>query len=212
MKKLIAIILLVCLCAALAGCGEKVEVTAAQPSATAVATVAPTIAPTATPIPIVNPGDYVLQWKNDADRGINYMIPTHWEVESYGERFITYLEPVPDGESCFRVCLVNKKKASEPDSNKMKVEFKSLMAEMGKVYADFSWDGTISREYKLVKFTGYHSEYTFTDDNGTPMHGFVITATYNRRIYCMNFQGPEERWNDMKSVMIKMMDNLTRIA
>lgn len=212
MKKVFALLILICLCLCLTGCDDDKTEETVTATATPKPTVAATAAPTATPIPVLNANEYVMQWKNDADRGMNYMVPTHWVSEAAGERYIVFLEPVPDGESGFRVSYTNKKKSSEPDTSKMKVEFKNLISEMQKVYTDFEWSGTISRDYKFTNFVGYHSEYTFTDDNGTAMHGFVIIATYNRRIYCMNFNGPEDRWVDMKTIMLKMMDNVTRIA
>ena len=96
------------------------------------------------------------------------------------------------------------------DSTKMKNEFRALIGEMEKVYADFKWSGNISRDYSIVKFKGYSSEYTYTDDNGEPMKGFAIMAYYDRRIYLMNYSGPLARYADMESIMLKMMESVTR--
>ena len=174
-------------------------------------TVTATIAPTPTPIPLLTSGQYVLQWKNDAERGMNYMLPTHWEQTASGDRYRVYSEPTPDGVSGFRVAFVNKKKASTPDANKMRAELRQLMAEMEAVYTDFHWNGEISRDYMLVKFKGYSGEYTYTDDNGEPMQGFVIIATYDRRVYCVNFSGPVARFADMKSIMLKLVESVSRV-
>ncbi len=164
-----------------------------------------------TQIQILTSSQYVLQWKNDAARNMNYMVPTHWELTSSGERYSVYSEPTSDGVSGFRVAYVSKKKSStNVDSTKMQNEFRALIKEMEAVYADFSWGGKISREYSIVKFKGYSSEYTYTDDNGEPMKGFAIMAYYDRRIYLMNFSGPLARYADMESIMFKMMESVTR--
>lgn len=165
----------------------------------------------AAPVTILTSSQYVLKWFNDAERGINYMIPTHWEETSIGERYRVFSEPTPDGISGFRAAFVNKKKAKAPDASTMKKEFRLLIDEMEAVYQDFKWDGEISREYKLVKFNGYSSEYTYTDDNGEPMQGFAIIATYDRRIYCFNYSGPVSRYPDMEGTMLKMLESVTRI-
>ena len=170
----------------------------------------PTQAPTPTPIPIIPSNQYVLQWKNDAQRGMNYMVPTHWENTSTGERYRVYTEPTEDGVSGFRAAFVNKKRSPTPDASKMKAELRSLMKEMEKVYADFAWNGEISREYSLVKFKGYSGFYTYTDDNGEPMRGFAIIATYDRRIYCVNISGPLSRFDDMKGIILKIVESVTR--
>ena len=169
-----------------------------------------TPAPTPTPIPLLSSAQYVLQWKNDAERGMTYMVPTHWEQTAIGDRYRVYSGPTPDGVSGFRVAFVNKKKSKSVDATKMRAELKQLMAEMEAVYTDFSWNGNISRDFMLVKFKGYSGEYTYTDTNGEPMQGFVIIATYDRRIYCMNFSGPVARFADMKSIMLRMMESVTR--
>ncbi len=180
------------------------------PSPTPTPTPFVTPVPTPTPIPLLTSGQYVLQWKNDAERGMTYMVPTHWEQVAIGERYRVYMEPTPDDVSAFRVAFVNKKKSSQPDANKMRAELRELMSDMGAVYADFKWNGNISRDYTLVKFKGYSGEYTYTDDNGEPMQGFAIIATYDRRIYCMNFSGPVSRYADMKSIMLRIMESVTR--
>ncbi|MCR4620635.1 MAG: hypothetical protein K5663_00950 [Clostridiales bacterium] len=170
----------------------------------------PTQVPTPTPIPIIPSSQYVLQWKNDAQRGMNYMVPTHWENTSTGERYRVYTEPTEDGVSGFRAAFANKKKSKAPDTSKMKSELRDLMKEMDKVYADFAWNGQISREYSLVKFKGYSGFYTYTDDNGEPMKGFAIIATYDRRIYLTNISGPLSRFDDMTSIILKIVESVTR--
>lgn len=168
--------------------------------------------PQPTPIVVLNSSQYVLQWKNDAERGMNYMIPTHWEETSSGERYRVYSEPTPDGVSGFRVAYANKKKTKSSDASEMKREFRLLISEMQNMYTGFAWKGEISREYKLVKFNGYSAEYTYTDDNGEAMKGFAIMATYDRRIYCFNFSGPESRYADMKGIMLRMLEAVTRVS
>ena len=159
---------------------------------------------------ILSAGEYVLQWKNDAARGMTYMVPTHWVESAVGERYKVFSEPTPEGESGFRVCFVNKKTNDDRSATRMKKEFNMLIDEMKAVYADFDWNGEISRELQIVKFNGYQSEYTYTDDNGEPMQGFVIMAKYDKRIYCMNFSGPAERYTDMRSIMLNMLNSVTR--
>ena len=162
-------------------------------------------------VKILSSGEYVLMWKNDADRGMTYKVPTHWIESAVGERYKVFSEPTPAGESGFRVCFVNKKTSTDDrSSTRMKKEFKMLMDEMEAVYTDFHWDGEITREFSIVKFQGYQGEYTYTDNNGEPMQGFVIMAKYDKRIYCMNFSGPASRFTDMRSVMLNMLDSVTR--
>ncbi len=214
-KSLIRILSVLCcfaLIMALSSCSKNPEPSPVEtPTPKPTVTVSATPAPTPTPIPLLTSGQYVLQWKNDAERGMNYMLPTHWEQTASGERYRVYSEPTPDGVSGFRVAFVNKKKASTPDANKMRAELRQLMAEMKDVYTDFNWDGEISRDYMLVKFKGYSGEYTYTDDNGEPMQGFVIIATYDRRVYCVNFSGPVARYADMKSIMLKLVESVSRV-
>ena len=175
-------------------------------------TVTVTPIPTATPINVLNSTQYVLQWKNDAERGMSYMVPTHWEETTIGERYHVYSEPVEDGKSGFRVCFANKKKASDPDTGEMRNQFKKLMNEMQEVYEDFKWEGEISRAIKFTKFNGYSSEFSYTDDNGEPMKGFAIIATYNRRIYCMTWSGPVSRYVDLEGIMLKIVESVTRVS
>ena len=161
-------------------------------------------------VQVLSPGEYVLQWKNDAARGMTYMVPTHWVESAVGERYKAFSEPTPEGVSGFRVCFVNKKTNDDRSATRMKKEFNMLIDEMKAVYADFDWDGKISRELQIVKFNGYQGEYTYTDDNGEPMQGFVIMAKYDKRIYCMNFSGPADRFTDMRSIMLNMLNSVTR--
>ena len=162
-------------------------------------------------IRVLSSAEYVLMWKNDADRGMTYKVPTHWTESAVGERYKVFSEPTPAGVSGFRVCFVNKKTASDDRSaTRMKKEFKMLMDEMESVYSDFAWDGEITRDLSIVKFQGYQSEYTYTDLNGTAIRGFAIMAKYDKRIYCMNFSGPDARYTDMRSIMLAMLESITR--
>ncbi len=172
----------------------------------------PTLAPTATPFPRVDPADYVLIWKNNTRIGMNYMVPTHWKESQIGERYSVFYEPVPDGETGFRVAFANKKKYKNPDSTTMRSELRKLLTSMSEVYTDFEYDDTISRELSLVRFKGYSTYYTYTDEYGVTIKGFVIIATYNRRIYCMNFSGPEERFTEMMTVGKKILDSVSRVS
>ncbi|MDO4828051.1 MAG: hypothetical protein Q4B19_01620 [Clostridia bacterium] len=210
---LIALLLTVLLSA----CGSKDEQTA-EPGPTQVpagipqATPVPTAAPTATPFPRVDPADYVLIWKNNTRIGMNYMVPTHWTESQVGERYSVFYEPVPDGETGFRVSFANKRKYKDPDSNTMRSELRKLLTSMSEVYTDFQHDDAISRDLSLVRFKGYSTYYTYTDEYGVTIKGFVIIATYNRRIYCMNFSGPEERFTEMMTVGKKILDSVSRVS
>lgn len=216
-KKALAILLSIFLVLALASCSGKNDETQPEEE-TPVQNVAttytplPTTVPTATPFPRIAPENYVLQWKNDAKRGFNFMLPTHWVAGESGDRYCSYYEPVPDGESGFRVCFVNKKKNSEPDVSAMRNELRKLISDMESIYDGFECDGTISRDYSLVRFKGYSSLYTFLDEYGVKMKGLVVIATYNRRIYCMNFSGPEARFEDMMPVCLKIMESMSRVT
>ena len=205
------LLLAVLLCA----CGSDGDTDTAatpEPNSEVTPTPAPTLVPTATPFPRVAVDKYVLQWKNDTARGMNYMVPTHWIPGESGERYMTYYEPVPAGESGFRVAFVNKKKSSEPDAYAMRAELKKLISAMEESYSGFYCDGEISRDYSLVRFIGYSSNYTFVDEYGVRMRGFVIIATYNRRIYCMNFSGPEARFDEMQPIGNKILESVSRIT
>lgn len=214
MKRALALLLIASLAFLLCACGNDDDPNkqAAVETATPVPQVTAVPAATPTPIPVLNASSYVMQWKNDASRGINYQVPTHWTMTASGERYIVFSEPVPDGESGFRVAYVNKKKASTQDNDKMRDELRKLMKEMTAMYADFKWDGEISRDYYLVKFKGFSAEYTYTDDNGEPMQGIVVISHYDRRIYCINYSGPVSRYAEMKGIFNKMLDNLTRVS
>lgn len=216
MKKIILAILLLVMCFTLCACGSDDEPEHGTGGdlipKKIVLSVTSTPIPTATPINVLNSTQYVLQWKNDPDRGMNYMIPTHWEETTIGERYHVYSEPVEDGKSGFRVCFANKKKASDPDTAEMRNQFRKLMSEMEGVYEDFKWEGEISREIKFTKFNGYSSEFSYTDDNGEPMKGFAIIATYNRRIYCMTWSGPVSRYVDLEGIMLKIVESVTRVS
>ena len=170
----------------------------------------PTQAPTPTPFPRVAVENYVMIWKSNPNRGINYMVPTHWELGEEGDRYVTYYEPVPEGETGFRVSFTNKKMSRDQDSGSMREQLRLLISQMKEVYENFETDGTISRDYSLVKFKGVHSTYTYTDEYGVKIKGFVIMATYNRRVYCMNFSGPEARFEEMKPIGNKMMEAMSR--
>ncbi len=170
----------------------------------------PTQAPTPTPFPRVAVENYVMIWKSNPNRGINYMVPTHWEKGEEGDRFVTYYEPVPAGETGFRVSFSNKKMSRDLDSGRMREQLRLLLDQMKEVYENFETDGTISRDYSLVKFKGFHSTYTYTDEYGVKIKGFAIMATYNRRIYCMNFTGPEARFEEMTPIGNKMMEAMSR--
>ena len=215
-KKFLAVLLLVLLTLVLTGCSDdKNGDTQKEPDQQAVQTnatptPAPTQAPTPTPFPRVAVENYVMIWKSKPNRGINYMVPTHWELGEEGERFVTYYEPVPAGETGFRVSFTNKKMTREQDSGRMREQLRLFINQMKEVYDEFQTDGTISRDYSLVKFKGFHSTYTYVDEYGVKIKGFVIMATYNRRIYCMNFQGPEDRFEQMTPIANKMMESMSR--
>ena len=218
MKKALALVLIALMAVFLTACGDDAADANPAPEETpvpeaqATPTPSPTPIPTATPFPRIPVDEYVLQWKNDPSRGINFMIPTHWKPGESGDRFLTYYEPVPENETGFRVSFVNKKKSTEPDSSTMRAELRKLLADMGTVYADFQTDGDITRDYMLVRFKGYANKYTFTDEYGVKMRGFVIIATYNRRIYCMNFSGPDARFEEMTPIRDKIIDSMSRVS
>ncbi len=215
-KKTIAVILLVLLALMLTACQDDNQETnenannANAVNVNATPTPAPTPVPTATPFPRVPVENYVMIWKSNPNRGINYMVPTHWEQGEQGERYVTYYEPVPSGETGFRVSFTNKKMSKEPDSGRMRNELRDLLDQMKEVYDQFETDGNISRDYSLVRFRGFHSYYTFVDEYGVKIKGFAIMATYNRRIYCMTFQGPEARFDTMSPIGTKMMESMAR--
>lgn len=214
-KKTIWIMLLIMLCMILTACGDDETAPGENNSqqnvqAEATPTPRPTPVPTATPFPRVDPEKYVMIWKSNPNRGINYMVPTHWEKGEEGERYVTYYEPVPQGETGFRVSFTNKKMSREMDSGRMRDELKDFIEQMKSVYTDFYSDGKISRDYYLVKFKGFHSTYTYVDEYGEKIQGFVIMATYNKRIYCMNFSGPEARFESMTPIGNKMMEAMSR--
>lgn len=214
-KKVIWVIMLMMLCMILTACGDDEAATGenkgqqnVQQEATP--TPVPTQAPTPTPFPRVAPENYVMIWKSNPNRGINYMVPTHWEKGEEGERYVTYYEPVPAGETGFRVSFTNKKMSREMDSGRMREQLREFLDQMKEIYDEFYTDGTISRDYTLVKFKGFHSTYTYVDEYGVKIKGFVIMATYNKRIYCMNFSGPESRFEEMTPIGSKMMEAMSR--
>lgn len=217
LTRALCLLMAVLLAVLLSACGSSdtqtadanaTQVPASNPQATPV----PTVAPTATPFPRVDVADYVLIWKNNTRIGMNYMVPTHWKESQTGDRYSVFYEPVPDGETGFRVAFVNKRKYKDPDSNTMRSELRKLLTSMSEVYTDFKYDETISRDLSLVRFKGYSTYYTYTDEYGVPIKGFVIIATYNRRIYCMNFSGPEERFTEMMTVGRKILDSVSRAS
>ena len=214
-KKIIWVIILMMLCMILTACGDDEAATGenkgqqnVQQEATP--TPVPTQAPTPTPFPRVAPENYVMIWKSNPNRGINYVVPTHWEKGEEGERYVTYYEPVPAGETGFRVSFTNKKMSREMDSGRMREQLREFLDQMKEIYDEFYTDGTISRDYTLVKFKGFHSTYTYVDEYGVKIKGFVIMATYNKRIYCMNFSGPESRFEEMTPIGSKMMEAMSR--
>lgn len=214
-KKTIWAIILVVMILLLTACGDdenQSEQTSGQTvvEQEATPTPRPTQAPTPTPFPRVAVENYVMIWKSNPNRGINYMVPTHWEKGEEGDRFVTYYEPVPAGETGFRVSFSNKKMSRDLDSGRMREQLRLLLEQMKEVYENFETDGTISRDYSLVKFKGFHSTYTYTDEYGVKIKGFAIMATYNRRIYCMNFSGPEARFEEMTPIGNKMMEAMSR--
>ncbi len=214
-KKTIWTIMLVIMILLLTACGDDVNQNAENNNQTVVQqeatpTPRPTQAATPTPFPRVAVENYVMIWKSNPNRGINYMVPTHWEKGEEGDRYVTYYEPVPDGETGFRVSFSNKKMSRDMDSGRMREQLRLLLDQMKEVYENFETDGTISRDYSLVKFKGFHSTYTYTDEYGVTIKGFAIMATYNRRIYLMNFQGPEARFEEMTPIGNKMMEAMSR--
>lgn len=214
-KKAIWVIMLIMLCMILTACGDDetkpgTENSQKNVQQEATPTPVPTQAPTPTPFPRVAPENYVMIWKSNPNRGINYMVPTHWEKGEEGERYVTYYEPVPAGETGFRVSFTNKKMSREMDSGRMREQLREFLDQMKEIYDEFETDGTISRDYTLVKFKGFHSNYTFVDEYGVKIKGFVIMATYNKRIYCMNFSGPEARFEEMTPIGSKMMEAMSR--
>ena len=214
-KKSIWAIMLIMMILLLTACGDDETKNADTNDASAVQTEAtptprPTQAPTPTPFPRVAVENYVMIWKSNPNRGINYMVPTHWEKGEEGDRYVTYYEPVPAGETGFRVSFSNKKMSRDMDSGRMREQLRLFLDQMKEVYENFETDGNISREYSLVKFKGFHSTYSYTDEYGVKIKGFAIMATYNRRIYCMNFQGPEMRYEEMMPIANKMMEAMSR--
>lgn len=217
LTRALCLLMAVLLAVLLSACGssdtQTADVNATQvPASNPQATPVPTVAPTATPFPRVDVADYVLIWKNNTRIGMNYMVPTHWKESQTGDRYSVFYEPVPDGETGFRVAFVNKRKYKDPDSNTMRSELRKLLTSMSEVYTDFKYDETISRDLSLVRFKGYSTYYTYTDEYGVAIKGFVIIATYNRRIYCMNFSGPEERFTEMMTVGRKILDSVSRVS
>lgn len=214
-KKIIWVIMLMMLCMILTACGDDEAAPGENKGQQNVQqevtpTPVPTQAPTPTPFPRVAPENYVMIWKSNPNRGINYMVPTHWEKGEEGERYVTYYEPVPAGETGFRVSFTNKKMSREMDSGRMREQLREFLDQMKEIYDEFYTDGTISRDYTLVKFKGFHSTYTYVDEYGVKIKGFVIMATYNKRIYCMNFSGPESRFEEMTPIGSKMMEAMSR--
>lgn len=223
MKKLKFVALIALIAVALTGCGADDDEQAA-PSPTPETTInqaspptlspspTPTPEPEATPFPRVAVEDYVMIWKNDTTRGINYKIPVHWQLQQSDNRYLVYYEPTPEGELGFRLYLSNKKVSTEPNSSAMRTNLNKILEGMEQEYADFESDGKISRDYKLVRFSGYSTYYTFTDEYGVKNKGFVIIATYNRRIYCMNFSGPEARFNEMQGIGVSILESISRVT
>lgn len=216
MKRFLVCMMLIVMSVVLAACGDDDKGDSTQNNSNqsvqqeATPTPVPTQAPTPTPFPRVAVENYVMIWKSNPNRGINYMVPTHWELGEEGERYVTYYEPVPAGETGFRVSYTNKKMGREQDSYSMREQLRLFLSQMKEVYQDFETDGTISRDYSLVKFKGFHSTYTYVDEYGVKIKGFAIMAHYNKRIYCMNFQGPEARFDEMTPIGNKMMESMSR--
>ena len=44
------------------------------------------------------------------------------------------------------------------------------------------------------------------------MKGFAIIATYDRRIYCMTWSGPVNRYVDLEGIMLKLVESVTRVS
>lgn len=170
----------------------------------------PTLAPTPTPFPWVAPENYVMVWKAYPNKGFNVMVPFHWQVVSDEDRYIVFEEPVPEGESCFRVSFANKKMSGNVDASDVKQELKDYLAIIRDANTDFNLEGSITRDRSLVKFKGPSTFYNYVDENGVKIRGFAIMSTYNRRIYLMNFSGPEERFDELSAIGQKMMSSMSR--
>lgn len=218
MKKLLLAALIVLMALTLSACKED-ETTQDQihqaenpVSAKATPSPTPTMAPTPTPFPWVAAEDYVMTWKSYEDKGFNVMVPYHWNVVSDGNRYIVFEEPVPEGESCFRVAFGNKKVSGNVDASEVKAELKDYLAIIrdSEFNTDFQLEGSITRDRSLVKFKGPSTFYHYIDEKGNKIRGFAIMATYNRRIYLMNFSGPEERFDELSSIGQKMMSSMSR--
>jgi len=215
-KKLLVCALIVLMAVFMAACGdddatnENKETGVNMEQKINAPTPTPTAVPTPTPFPRVAVSDYVLIWKSNANRGINYMMPVHWKIEYEGERYIGYMEPVPEGETPFRIALGNKKVSREPDSDQMRKELREYLTVFKDREKDFYSDGKILRDYSLVKFKGYSMFYEYTDELDTRIKGFAIMATYNRRIYLMNFYGPEDRFEELMPIGMKILNSVSR--
>lgn len=216
MKKLLlfALMLLMAICLAACGDDENTDATDSGDQVTvnakATPSPTPTMAPTPTPFPWVAPEDYVMVWKAYPNKGFNVMVPFHWQVASDGDRYIVFEEPVPEGESCFRVAFGNKKMSKNVDSSDVKEELKDYLAIIRDANTDFQLEGSITRDRSLVKFKGPSTFYNYVDEKGNKIRGFAIMSTYNRRIYLMNFSGPAERFDELTAIGQKMMSSMAR--
>ena len=217
MKRILVLLLMLLLALTLSACSgddETIEGPTPTPTVNANAgpTPTPTAAPTATPFPRIDVSDYVMIWKSEPSKGINFMMPTHWKDAGSGERFVIYYEPVPAGENGFRVSISNKKKTKEPDSGDMREELREFLSVLKDTHDNFETNGEISRDVTFVRFKGFMSDYTYTDEYGIPMQGFVVMSTYNRRIYAMNFSGPADRFEGMLVIAQKILENVNRAS
>lgn len=91
MKKIIAVILAVCLCAGLAGCGGQEQKGESEPSQSKVEsakpTPSPTIVPTATPIPTPETNEKTV---SRSLKGIKFEVPEIWEEKEDEDVFYFY--------------------------------------------------------------------------------------------------------------------------
>lgn len=164
---------------------------------------------TATPVPEIGLEDYIYIWKIDEKMRLKYMVPQHWNIE-WGEHTVAITEPVNAGEEPARIALSSYKVGSDQPSEKMKTHLKNLLKSISTTYDSFSFDSTVNRKNKFIRYYGYSVYYTGMRD-GAEYRGYVIICNIGKWIYSYHYSADTEKFNRLLGPAQKVLTNVARI-
>ncbi|WP_156325990.1 serine/threonine protein kinase [Nonomuraea sp. SBT364] len=124
-------------------------------------------------------------FKEHTPPGFTVALPPSWKLSASGDR-ATFSGPEDSG-----MTIVVEQATPQADGG---------LSELGRREADGGVDAYIQVQLQAVKYRGWKAadwEYTYTTENGVPMHALTRHVTIDdRTAFTISFELPELRWDD----------------